>query len=242
MTTGCRTSVRTNHLETADKYRVTQKIIFVLFVVKQKMYKAILLIGPTGSGKTPLGKHLEKYGLNDKKCFHFDFGANLREILNTKAQRTQSYNSTANEINFIKNVLKTGALLEDKDFPLAWKIMDQFIQRQEITDKDLIVLNGLPRHIDQAKTMAEFIDINMVVHLTTTLKVIRERIRTNAGGDRAGRADDNIESIRKKIAIFNTRTAPLLDYYRGKGISVIDVHTDINTTISEVWQRVNNQH
>jgi adenylate kinase family enzyme len=43
--------------------------------------KAILLLGPTGSGKTPLGQVLEERGLWGHTCMHFDFGANLREIV-----------------------------------------------------------------------------------------------------------------------------------------------------------------
>ncbi len=49
-----------------------------------KIPKAILLLGPTGSGKTPLGQALEKKGLAGRRCVHFDFGANLREIAGLK--------------------------------------------------------------------------------------------------------------------------------------------------------------
>jgi adenylate kinase family enzyme len=43
--------------------------------------EAILLLGPTGSGKTPLGQVLERRGLWGHRCSHFDFGDNLREIV-----------------------------------------------------------------------------------------------------------------------------------------------------------------
>ena len=42
------------------------------------MNKAILLLGPTGSGKSPLGDELEANGLNGRRCLHFDFGRRLR--------------------------------------------------------------------------------------------------------------------------------------------------------------------
>ena len=38
----------------------------------------ILLIGPTGSGKTPFGDYLEQHGIADRACLHFDFGSSLR--------------------------------------------------------------------------------------------------------------------------------------------------------------------
>jgi len=37
--------------------------------------RAILLIGPTGSGKTPLGDWLQAYGFCGHRCHRFDFGA-----------------------------------------------------------------------------------------------------------------------------------------------------------------------
>jgi hypothetical protein len=48
--------------------------------MKTKPYPAILLVGPTGSGKTPLGALCEKKGLWQSRVFHFDFGAILRRI------------------------------------------------------------------------------------------------------------------------------------------------------------------
>ena len=78
-------------------------------------YRSVLLVGPTGAGKTPLGNLLEKKGLNGKKCRHFDFGANLRAI----AGQIPGARFSLEEIGFIKDKLCSGALLEDKDFPLA---------------------------------------------------------------------------------------------------------------------------
>ncbi len=42
---------------------------------------AILLLGPTGTGKTPLGNVLAVRGWRGLPCLHFDFGANLRELV-----------------------------------------------------------------------------------------------------------------------------------------------------------------
>ena len=43
--------------------------------------RAIVLLGPTGSGKTPLGDLIERCGLWGAPCLHFDFGACLRSIV-----------------------------------------------------------------------------------------------------------------------------------------------------------------
>ena len=43
--------------------------------------KSMFIIGPTGCGKTPPGNHMEKIGIGKKRCLHFDFGCQLRAIV-----------------------------------------------------------------------------------------------------------------------------------------------------------------
>jgi len=197
-------------------------------------YRCILLIGPTGSGKTPLGNLLEKNGLNGKKCWHFDFGANLRAI----AGQRPGARFSLEEISFIKNKLCLGTLLEDKDSPLAQKILDEFIVSYGVSQNDLIVLNGLPRHIGQAKAMAGIMDIDLIVSLSTTPEVIRERIRNNIDGDRTFRTDDSLDEIIKKLELFKERTQPLLDYYRQEGVEIKTINIDSGTKATDIWQEL----
>ncbi len=82
--------------------------------------RAILLIGPTGSGKTPLGELLEGKGLFGSRCFHFDFGKNLREI----ALKDKPIGSlTRADIDLIRYLVESRALLEDEQFHIAEKIL-----------------------------------------------------------------------------------------------------------------------
>lgn len=190
------------------------------------MNKAILLIGPTGSGKTPLGTLMEKEGFLKKRCFHFDFGENLRKI--TKIKSPQIFNQ--NEINFIQKVLKEGTLLENEHFGIAKKILISFIKNKGIQKDDWIILNGLPRHKGQALELSSFIAIEWVILLSCTTQVVFERIKKNSGGDRKERLDDDIESIGKKLILFKERTAPLVEYYRDNGIGIEEMKVDIDTT------------
>jgi len=109
---------------------------------------AILLLGPTGSGKTPLGKEFEKNGLSGTHCFHFDFGENLRRI---KSLDTSTDFLTRDEIKIVLHSLATGSLLTDEQFPIARKILLSFLEDHTVGRDDFLILNGLPRHERQAK-------------------------------------------------------------------------------------------
>ena len=189
-------------------------------------YQALLLVGPTGSGKTPLGNFLQKSGLWGRRCVHFDFGNQLRNIGNTVEKPPYLKKE---EMAIIVHSLKTGVLLEDDQFPIAKKILLSFIKNQNVTEKDLVVLNGLPRHRGQAKDLESIITIKRVVYLECSPKVVWNRIRFNSGGDRSLRTDDSFETVRKRWHQFNERTLPLLDYYRTKNIRIVNIKVAVDT-------------
>lgn len=182
-----------------------------------KNHSALLLLGPTGSGKTPLGEYLEANGLYGKRCFHFDFGRELRFI----AERNMPpVNCIQEDVDYIHKVLKEGALLENKTFYIANNILQSFIEDNGIVADDLVVLNGLPRHVGQAEDVDAIISLKLVILLACSPEVVYKRIRLNSGGDRSGRVDDSLADIKGKLMIFNKKTLPLAQYYSDKGIPV----------------------
>lgn len=178
---------------------------------------AMLLLGPTGVGKTPFGSCLEKNGLRGKRCLHFDFGQELRSVA---SQEFPPNDFNRREQNFIRDVLSKGLLLENEHFPIAEKVVNAFLRRRGFGHGDILVLNGLPRHVDQAKDIDRKMDVRGVIVLECAAEDIFERIRNNSGGDRVGRSDDGIEMVRHKLAIFDSRTAPLVSYYAKAGSEV----------------------
>ena len=192
---------------------------------------AVLLIGPTGSGKSPLGDYLEKVGFNGELCTHFDFGSSLRRV----ARREDIIAGlTEPDIAFVSTVLKGGALLENDKFYIAERIITHFAQKAGIGNNHYLVLNGLPRHVEQAIDVDRLVSVRFLLHLCCTPQVVAERIRMNTGGDRTGRNDDSPAEIQKKIRLFQKRTIPLLEYYRSRGVIVKDIDVNVDTTPMQI--------
>lgn len=193
--------------------------------------RAILLLGATGTGKTPLGEYLEEKGLNGSICSHFDFGDNLRKAA---AGGFGAELLSDGDVQYVCKVIQSGALLDDDTFYIAENILRSFIGNKALGKDDILILNGLPRHVGQAEAVDAIVDVEMVIHLDCLPEVVMGRISENSGGDRTGRIDDSLPEIHNKIAIFNKRTIPLLDHYRDKNVRVVAVSIGLGTTPADV--------
>ena len=196
---------------------------------------ALLLLGPTGSGKTPLGECLEQRGLWGRRCHHFDFGANLRAVADRASPPSWL---TAEDMALVRRVLATGALLENETFHVAERILTAFLRERQAKGADLLVLNGLPRHAGQARDVDRLARVCLVVHLDCSPQTVHERIHTNAGGDRGERSDDSVAEVVRKLGLFRERTMPLLDHYEGKGVRIVKVIVETATSPDEIRHRL----
>jgi adenylate kinase family enzyme len=73
-----------------------------------------------------------------------------------------------------------------------------------------------------------------VVQLDCDARTVAERLRRNSGGDRAQRADDMEALVARKLAIYEERTRPLLDYYRSQGVRILKVPVGVKTQPAEM--------
>jgi adenylate kinase family enzyme len=196
-------------------------------------HEALLLLGPTGSGKTPLGQVLAERGINTRPCAHFDFGDNLRTVA---ARSEEDADFSVDDIVFLRRVLETGALLEDKDFPIAERILKSFLTTSAQTASTMIILNGLPRHVGQASALEPLLDVQTVVQLHCTPRTVYERIASNTGGDRAERVDDQLHDIERKLEIFAQRTFPLVQHYQQQGARLVPINVTKDMTAESMRQ------
>ncbi len=90
------------------------------------------------------------------------------------------------------------------------------------------VLDGFPRTMPQALRAAQFgVELGLtsdgVIFLTAPEDELVARLLDRAQRD--GRPDDTIGVIRHRLAVYARETAPLVDYYRGRGI-LLELSTD----------------
>ncbi len=195
-------------------------------------WPSLLLVGPTGSGKTPLGDELERRGLGGRRCLHFDFGKTLRSI---GEGGPEALGLSPAEKEAVRDSLGSGALFEDKDLPMIRKILAGFAESRGLGPADLLVLNGLPRHRRQAEALAGLVAVERVASLEAEPPVILERIRRDSGRDRAGRADDDLASVSRRLEIFRDRTVPLVAYYRDRGVPITTVPVTADMTAADTY-------
>jgi adenylate kinase family enzyme len=193
-------------------------------------YQGILLLGPTGSGKSPLGDRIEAAGLGERRFRHFDFGANLRRVV-----ATADAAFSQEELEFLRAVLQSGALLENERFPLAERILSRFLETHCDDGRTEVVLNGLPRHAGQAAAVGRMVYIHTVVALECSEEVVLARIEANVGGDRSERSDDSRADVGRKLAIYGEWTGPLVDHYRRAGRSVLGLPVTAEMTPEAAW-------
>jgi adenylate kinase len=113
-----------------------------------------------------------------------------------------------------KTVMDAGNLVSD-DILLG-------MLESRLTQADVakgFILDGYPRNVAQANAMdgllAKIGQPLDVVQLDVATELLVERIAGRA--KEQGRADDNPEAVRQRLQVYNDQTAPVVDFYAGRG-------------------------
>ena len=124
--------------------------------------------------------------------------------------------------------------------------------------KNGYLLDGFPRNVLQAKALDEFSEVEKVVNIDVPLHKLMNRITGRrvcgkcgesyhvdyldgkkecgkCGGDLMQRADDNEETVRSRLDVYVAQTAPLVDYYKGRGV-LVDIDGD--GSVDEVFATI----
>jgi len=191
-------------------------------------YTTILLFGAPGAGKGTQGKILSTIP-NFYHCACGDVFRNLR-IDNELGRIFIDYSSR-------------GELVPDDATIRLWK---QSIQGSRQLggfnpEKDTLVLDGIPRSVQQAEMLRDSLDVKAVFYLTCSdFSRLVERLQRRAL--RENRLDDaNLSVIRTRLETYDLETKPVLDFYGPSLVHTIDstqtpvnVLRDILRTIAKV--------
>ena len=83
-----------------------------------------------------------------------------------------------------------------------------------------VIFDGFPRTVPQAQALKDMLNkrgskVHAVVGLEVNDDELVERILKR--GRETGRADDNLETVKKRLDVYHSQTLPLRDYYTKEG-------------------------
>ena len=171
-------------------------------------YNTYLLFGAPGSGKGTQGRSLGSI----PRFFHCACG----DVFRTLDTRTKVGRA-------LLEYSSKGQLVPDEITVELWRAhIDAAVEAHEFKpDIDVLVLDGIPRNVAQAKIMDQLIDVKKVFHLSCPDRAqLFTRLKKRALKD--NRLDDaNEEVIQRRLQTYETESKPVLDYYRDR-VQMID--------------------
>jgi adenylate kinase len=197
----------------------------------------LIFLGPPGAGKGTLAaRAVEILGTP-----HISTGNIFRAAIAAKSPLGLK----------VKAIIDAGKLVDD-DTTIA-------LVRERFAEPDVqsgYILDGFPRTIAQAEALASFSVVDRVVNFDIPDAGVVERLAgrrvcrkcghnfhvlfdppkdgnvcSHCGGEVYTRDDDREEAIRKRLLVYREQTAPLIGYYREKGL-LVDV--DARPSVEEV--------
>ncbi len=148
---------------------------------------------------------------------------------------------TSSEISVVLGCLEHGTLLENETFGIAAKILDSFVSNAINDPEELLILNGLPRHVSQAKMLVEHVTVHTLLVLECGADTVHDRIRLDSGGDRGHRDDDTKNAIQQRLDIYRRRTIPLIEHYQSMGARILRLPVGVSTSALQLLTDLENK-
>jgi adenylate kinase len=168
----------------------------------------VILLGPPGCGKgTQAARLKERYGV-----LPLSTGDMLRAALAAGTDVGKK----------AKAIMEAGQLVPDD---VVVGVIAERIGQPDVQTQGF-VLDGFPRTVAQAKSLDEMMEkrgwtldhiIEMKVDEQALFARIDKRVRETVAAGGTVRADDNAETLKKRILVYREQTQPILPYYAKAG-------------------------
>jgi adenylate kinase len=200
------------------------------------------MLGPPGAGKgTQSSNIVEEYGVE-----HVTTGDALR------SNKDMDISDMDFEYDTPREYMEQGELVPDA-------VVNAIVE-EALTSADGFVLDGYPRNPEQAEELADMTDLDVIISLSVGTEELVDRLTgrrvcedcgTNfhiefdqpeeegvcdeCGGELIQRDDDNEESVRNRLEVFEENTAPVIERYRGEDNFV---EIDGEQSLEGVWEDI----
>ncbi len=205
----------------------------------------LVFLGAPGAGKgTQATRVCEKYNIP-----HISTGDILRA--NIKAGTALGVEA--------KSYIDKGLLVPDE--VVIGLVKDRLAQSD---CKKGFLLDGFPRTIEQAKSLDKFAKISAVIDISVDGALVVERIAgrrmckcgesyhiswydkdvcAKCGEKLYQRDDDKEETVKSRLEVYNAQTAPLIEYYRDKGVlRQVDGAQEMTKVFDDIVRILDDKH
>ncbi len=203
--------------------------------------KCIILIAAPAAGKGTIAKYIEdKYGYK-----HLSTGDLLRNEVKNETELGKE----------IKSLLDEGKFVNDD---IMMKVFEETFKNINSN----VILDGMPRTLNQAKLFEKLVEnnkdveIDKIIHIDIDKNIAIDRIVnrvscekcgsvfnknlletdkcTKCGGNLVSRNDDDLDTYLKRYDTFIKETQPLVDFYKDKIVTI-----ENNSTLEDMFMKVN---
>jgi adenylate kinase len=203
----------------------------------------LIFLGPPGAGKGTLAvKAVDILKMQGGLTPHISTGAIFRSAIAAKSPLGLK----------VKAIIDAGKLVDDET---TIELVKERLAQGDVQQG--YILDGFPRTIAQSEALGAFSPVDRVVNFDIPDGSVLERLGGRrvcrncgvnyhivfnkpkaekvcdaCGGEVYTRDDDREEAVAKRLEVYRSQTAPLIDFYRKKGLLVdVDARPGVDTVV-----------